>query len=104
MPTRQPEIEMFSARDAFNEALGKSAPAMIEAGERYLRLLDEYLGRLRRDSRRAPRLPPPGQSYAQTSSLGTAPKRDFCDSTEWARAERETVEAHLTASKKGGMK
>lgn len=103
MPARQPEIEMFRARDAFNEALGKSAPAKIEAGERYLALLDEYLERLRRDSRRAPRLPP-GQSYAQPSSLSTATKRDFCDSMEWARSERKTVAAHLTASKKGGKK
>jgi hypothetical protein len=103
MSPPQFEVDLLAARDAFDEAARRSAPTLREAGERYVALLDEYLGRLRRGHGSAP-APCPGQNYAQPSSLGTATKMAFRDSAEWARSERERVEARVADGEKGGKK
>jgi hypothetical protein len=43
MSPPQFEVDLLAARDAFEEAAAKSAPALREAGGRYIALLDEYL-------------------------------------------------------------
>jgi hypothetical protein len=104
MSPPQFEVDLLAARDAFEEAAAKSAPALREAGGRYIALLDEYLGGLRRGYSSAP-APWPGQTYARPGSLGAATKMAFQDSAEWARAERGRVEARIAADeKKGGKK
>ena len=105
MSPPQFEVDLLAARDAFEEAAAKSAPTLREAGGRYVALLDEYLGRLRRGYSSAPAPAPwPGQTYARPGSLGTATKMAFQDSAAWARSERGRVEARLAADEKKGRK
>jgi hypothetical protein len=102
MSPPQFEADLLAARGAFEEAAAESAPTLREASGRYIALLDEYLGRLRRGDSSAPG---PGQTSARPGSLGTATKAAFQDSAEWARSERGRVEARIAADeKKGGKK